>query len=84
MKYTVVTAPVADQQLADIWLKAADRQAVADAFTRIESSLKYNAHLKGREHPDGWRGLIETPLAVTFRVSEDDRLVRIMSVFCRP
>jgi hypothetical protein len=84
MKYTVVNAPVADHQLADIWLKAPDRQNVADAFNRIESLLKHDAHLKGREHPDGWRGLIEPPLAVTFRVSDDDRLVTIMSVFYRP
>ena len=84
MKYTVVNAPVADHQLADIWLNAADRQSVADAFNRIESSLKYDAPLKGREHPGGWRGLIVPPLAVTFRVSEDDRLVRILSVARSP
>lgn len=84
MKYMVVTAPVADHQLADIWLKAADRQSVADAFNSIESLLKYDAHLKGRQHPNGWRGFVVPPLAVTYRVSEDDRLVRILSVAYRP
>jgi len=84
MKYTVVSAPLAEKQLADIWLTAADRQGVADTFNRIESSLKHDAHLQGRQHPDGWRGIIEPPLAVTFRVSQEDRLVRIMSVFYRP
>src|SRR5438045_2852927 len=47
MKFTVVNAPIADQQLADIWLKATDRQAVADAFDRIESSLKNDPQLQG-------------------------------------
>ena len=80
MKYTVVNAPVADQQLADIWLKAADRQSVADAFNRIESSLKNDAHLQGREHPSGWRVMTVLPLVVAFHVSQDDRLVKVISV----
>jgi len=84
MKYTVVTVPVAEHQLADIWLKATNPQLVADAFNRIESLLKHDAHRLGRAHPDGWRGLIIPPLAITFRVSEDDRLATIMSVFYRP
>jgi hypothetical protein len=83
MKYTVVNAPVADRQLADIWLKAADRESVSDAFHRIESSLKFDAHLQGRQHSSGWRVLTAPPLTVAFRVSEDDRLVRILSVALR-
>lgn len=84
MKYTVVNAPVADEQLADVWLKAVNRQDVADAFNSIESSLKRGAQLQGREHPNGWRVLIVPPLAVTFCVSIDDRLVKILSVAYRP
>jgi hypothetical protein len=80
MKFTVVNAPVADQQLAELWVEATDRQSVADAFNRIESSLKNNAHLQGRLHPNGWRVMIVPPLAVAFRVSEEDRLVTIISV----
>jgi hypothetical protein len=83
MKYTVVNAPIADEQLADTWLKATDRQAVADAFNRIESSLKNDPQFQGQEHPSGWRVLTVPPLAVAFRVSEDDRQVRIMSVAVR-
>jgi hypothetical protein len=84
MRFTVVNAPIADQQLADIWLKASDRQSVADAFNRIEASLKNDAHLQGRQHPNGWRVIMTPPLVVAFRVSEDDRLVRILSVAHRP
>ena len=83
MKYTVVNAPVADDQLAAIWLKAANRQGVADAFNRIESSLKNDAHLQGQQHPNGWRVITLAPLAVAFRVSEKDRLVKILSVALR-
>ena len=83
MKYTVVTSPLADRMLADIWLESPDRQAVADAFDHIESVLKHDAHLQGRAHPNGWRALIRKPLAITFKVNEDDRLATIMSVFYR-
>jgi len=83
MKYTVVNAPVADHPLADVWLKAADRQGVADAFDRIESLLKNDAHLQGRQHPNGWRVLTVLPLTAAFHVSEEDRLVRILSVAIR-
>jgi hypothetical protein len=84
MKYTVVTTPVADHQLAEIWVAAADRQRVAQAIDRIEALLKRDAPLLGRLHPDGWRVLSLQPLAVTFRVSEDDRLVKNLSVHYRP
>ena len=80
MKYSVVNVPLADDQLAEIWLKASDRQVVADAFDRIESSLKNDAHLQGQQHPNGWRVITVAPLAVAFRVSEDDRLVTIVEV----
>ena len=84
MKYTVVNAPVADHQLATIWLKATDRENVADAFNRIESSLRHNAYSQGRQHPSGWRVVALPPLIVSFKVSEDDRLVTVLSVDYRP
>jgi hypothetical protein len=80
MKYTVVTSNIADEQLARLWLSAQDRQSVADAFDHIESMLKHDAHLQGQLHPSGWRVLVEPPVVVSFRVSEADRLVKILSV----
>jgi hypothetical protein len=84
MKFTVVTTAVADHQLASIWLEASDPQSVTDAYDRIEAMLKHDAHLAGRLHPSGWRVLAEAPVVVSFRVSEDDRLVKILSVAYRP
>jgi hypothetical protein len=84
MKYTVVTSAVADHQLIEIWLNAPDRQRAASAFNRIEYLLKHDAHLLGREHPGGWRALFLPPFAVTFRVSEEDRMVTILSVYYKP
>ena len=48
MKFTVVSTPVADQQLAEIWLQSNDQQAVADASNRIDSLLMHDAELQGR------------------------------------
>jgi hypothetical protein len=84
MKYTVVTTSIADDQLAKLWLRAADRQSVADAYDCIEAMLKHDPHLLGRAHPGGWRVLDEPPIVVTFRVVEEDRLARILSVHFRP
>ncbi|MEX2176118.1 MAG: hypothetical protein WD872_17280 [Pirellulaceae bacterium] len=84
MKYTVVTTTIADYQLAAIWLYASNRQQVADAFDRLEASLKLDAHLQGRHHPDGWRVTAHSPIVITFRVSEPDRLATILSVHYRP
>ena len=84
MRFTIVTSPLADHQLATIWLSASKRQEVADAFDQIERELKENAHIQGREHPSGWRVITRNPLTATFKVSEDDRLVTIISVFCLP
>ena len=58
MKYTVVSAPFADYQLASIWLRAKNRQQVTDASNRIESLLKQDADRLGRLRPDGLRALV--------------------------
>jgi plasmid stabilization system protein ParE len=79
MRYTVTWLPAAQDELANIWNQAADRQAVTNAANRIDRTLLWNAEQKGR--PDnGRRILIDLPLAVTFTVSPDDRLVRVVWV----
>jgi hypothetical protein len=83
MKFTVVTTALADDQLARLWLQAADRQRITEAYDRIESLLKHDAHLAGALHPGGWRVIYEPPIVASFRVREDDRLVKDLSVALR-
>ncbi len=79
MRYTVTWLPAAQDELANIWNQASDRQAVAIAANRIDRTLLRDADQKG--WPDnGQRILIDPPLAVTFTVSPDDRLVRVFWV----
>jgi hypothetical protein len=59
-------------------------QACPKRSIALKCFLKREAHVLGRLHPSGWRVVTMSPLAVTFRVSMDDRLVKVMSVFYRP
>lgn len=84
MKYTVVYKPLAEFQLADIWLRFADKQAVTEASDAIDRSLRRNADQIGEPDERGWRILAEPPLVVTFDVSVDDRTATVHSVRLRP
>jgi hypothetical protein len=79
MKYTVVWMPAAEAQLANLWLRATDRQAVADAADRLDNALRNDPEKKGRQH-----GLFfvrdDAPLAVLYHVDPGDRMVRVIQV----
>jgi hypothetical protein len=47
MTFTVTYKPSAEAELADVWLRAADRQAIADAANRIDALLHTNPHQQG-------------------------------------
>lgn len=53
MKFTVVSTPLADYQLGDIWLRAASPQEVADASDRIDTLLRNDPQTVGEERADG-------------------------------
>ena len=77
MRYTVVLEKPAENQLARIWARAVDQQAVADASDRIDAELGNDAHAKGV--PLGvFRTYADAPLAVLFHVDPGDRMVRII------
>ena len=84
MRYTVVTTEFADYQLATIWLRALDRQYVANASDRIEAILRDDPESLGELRPDGFRSIVLHPLVVTYEVIPDDRKVIIRSVRFRP
>jgi plasmid stabilization system protein ParE len=81
MRYTVVWSPDAENDLAAIWLAAADRAAVTTAGDAIDAALKNDAHLQGESRRDPIRILIVPPLAVDVEVSEDDRTARVLTVW---
>lgn len=80
MNYTVVSTPSADEQLAEIWLRALDRQQVADASDAIHRMLRNDPVRAGHARPGGRRVIVVMPLSATFEISELDRLVRIVAI----
>jgi hypothetical protein len=63
MRYTVVWDSAAQDELARIWLKASDPQAVADASDYIDKRLRSFAERIGDAYGDDRRLVIE-PLAL--------------------
>jgi hypothetical protein len=80
MIFTVTYKPSADQELADIWLKSADRQAVTVAANRIDFLLRTNPHQQGESRDSSVRVFVERPLAVQFEIHDDDRLVEVLTI----
>jgi len=77
MRFTVTCLPTADRRLADIWTKAADRQAVTSASDHIDVLLANDPldHVK----PLGQHYFLYVPpLLAVCDVCADDRMVEII------
>ena len=84
VNYTVVWSEEAERELADIWSDAADRQGIANAANILDRELAYAPANLGESRPSGLRIAHCLPLGVSFAVSEEDRLVRVLAVWqCR-
>jgi plasmid stabilization system protein ParE len=81
MKYTVVWTATAEQDLAAVWLGAADRQAVDSAADTIDRLLSVNTESRGTPRFDTVRTLAVAPLAFDFEVVEADRIVWVLSAW---
>jgi hypothetical protein len=79
-RYTVVWHVDAENELAELWLAANDRDAVTLATNTIDSHLAADADRKGIAVEGDLRLLVVPPLRVLFAVSEPDRMVRILDV----
>ena len=81
MTYTVVYTPDANDELADRWNHAADRNAISRASAEIDLALKYNPYATSESREGGYRVLFRPPLAVAFDVCDDDCLVTVWHVW---
>ena len=79
-RYSVVWVQSAEDELADLWLKASDPNAVTTAAHAIDQVLSENASVKGSELSEGLRSLSAPPLKTIFTVREDDRIVEVLRV----
>ena len=79
MRHTVTWTRLADAQLADIWIRATDRNDVAAASDKITIVLRDDPETKGT--PFGSRYVpIEEPLAALYEIDPGDCMVRIVQV----
>lgn len=81
MKFTVVWLPRAERELAELWERSTDRAGVTRAVDRTDRLLSSFPDRVGEGRPDQRRLLFDGPLGILFRVSEDDRLVQVISVW---
>jgi plasmid stabilization system protein ParE len=76
-RYTVIWVEDASDELAEIWMAAVDRHAVAAAANSIDAELAEDAEHKGGPLSEGLRVLAYPPLRVLFSVDAADRIVEV-------
>jgi len=81
MKYMVIWLPSAEQRLAQLWTTGPDRAAITAAANAIDRTLAADPDTQGEARAGQTRILIEEPLAVYFKVNEQDRRVTVWDVW---
>ena len=81
MNYRVIWVPRAEQELAELWLNAPNRDAVTRAAQEIDELLRKGPSDEGESRPRGRRILFRLPLAVVFTVQPQDHLVTVLNVW---
>jgi len=79
-RYTVVWVKSSQDELAELWMNAPDRNAVTVAAHAIDQELGEDAAVKGSELSEGLRSLFAPPLKAIFTVREDDRVAEVLRV----
>ena len=80
MRYTVVWHKLAQDELAELWLAATNREAIRHATDQIDRQLAEWPDEKGTRVSERSRELTYPPLQVLFRILSGDRIVQVYSV----
>lgn len=82
MSYIVYWTVVALDELATVWMAAADRNAAAAAAHQLEQEIAADPYGRGlfRASSANYTA-IDLPLGIEFDVIEDDKTVRILRVW---
>jgi hypothetical protein len=84
MNWDVIWVPAAEQELADAWLNAPDRDAVTRAAHLIDVQLETGPNNAGQASTNGRRTLLVQPLGVIYRILQDVRRVEVLHVWRLP
>jgi hypothetical protein len=82
--YTVEWTSTAEDQLADIWLNAADPPAVTNAQAMIDDRLARNPLQHGEEVQEGLRKIRLPPLTAFDEVQKARSAVEVSAVAYKP
>ncbi len=80
MNYTVIWRRRAQGQLAALWIRSANKDAVAGYADQIDRILARNPNDQGESRLGSVRVWFHRPLAVQFQVDEAAKLVTVMAV----
>lgn len=78
--WTVTYSRSAQDELADVWLNAPDKQAVTQAANELDRLIRIDPMSAGEARAGGTRIAIQRPLAMEFDVLPDDRLVNVLAI----
>jgi hypothetical protein len=81
MNYEVVWDIDAERELARIWLASRLRFAIRDVADQMDAALSRAPHQCGESRDEGHRILLVSPLGVLFQVDDNERQVRVLSVW---
>jgi hypothetical protein len=79
-RYSVVWLRTADDQLAEAWLNAADREQFRAAADALQTALSQMPGQVGEEVAPGKRVVQVGSLIALFTVSDDDRMVTVLRI----
>ena len=80
MNYTVVWRRRAEAQLAALWLRAANKEAIAGYAEQIDRILARNPADQGESRVGNTRVWFHRPLCVLFQIDETAKRVIVMAV----
>jgi hypothetical protein len=79
-RYTVIQPEWVEDQLAELWLNAVDKQSVTAASHQLDQELRSDAENKGEQVDNKLRKLVVGPLWVYYTVHPDDCIVKVWSI----
>jgi len=79
-KWTVVWEESAEIELGNIWFGAGKSPKVTEVSHQIDKVLKADPHRNGKPLTEGLFVIERPPLRAVFTVSDDDRMVRVLSL----
>jgi plasmid stabilization system protein ParE len=81
MKYDVIWLPDAEQELAEVWLNAPNRNLVSQAAFGIDLSIEADPNNVGESRPNERRIFFVPPLGIIYRVLESPQRVEVIHVW---